>query len=398
MAYQEITNTSYGQRLSGSIKSIGTGFVLFIIGTILLFWNEGNFVKTKKSIQEAQKVAVNVNDVSTVDPSLNGKLIHASAFANTNDVLSDGLFGVSETAIAINRKVEYYQYEEKSSSKKKDKIGGGQETVTTYTYEKKWTSAPVSSGDFHDPAYRSSNFVLANIEAKTEHAQNVSFGGYKLPAFIISSIEGSTPAEVKLSDDELKQWETKIAGNKPDSAATQRVHVSGNEVYFGNSSANPEIGDVRVTLFKTLPAEISIIAKVVNTTFEPFIASNGKTFSKVEMGTVSAEKMFADAYSSNNMLTWILRLAGVLLVIFGLMAMFSILSTLFKVLPFLGSIVGAGMGLVCVLLGSAWSLIIIAISWLWYRPLISIILFAVAIAGIWYLRKKGKKRTGKIEN
>ena len=373
---------------------------MFIIGTIVLFWNEGNFVKTKKSLQEAEGVLVRVSDVSAADPSLNGKLIHASAFADTRDVLTDGLFGISETAIAISRKVEFYQYEEKSTSETRDRIGGGQETITTYTYDLRWASSPVKSDNFNDPNYRGSNFVLANIEAQTETAKNVTFGGYRLPSFIISSISGSIPAQVNFSENAYWQWEKVIADTRaalrlrPDNEPTRYVHVSGNVVYFGRSPSVPNIGDVRVTLTKIMPADISIIAQVNGQTFESFTASNGKTVSKVSMGMVSADRMFADAHSSNSTWTWILRIVGVVLVIAGLKSMFSILPTLFKVIPFLGSIVGAGVGLVCTVFGFAWSLIIIAFAWLWYRPLIGIALLAAAIAGIWYLRKKGKGDNG----
>jgi len=413
MAYQETTRTSYGQRLSGSFKGIASGFLLFIAGTILLFWNEGNFVKTKKSLQEAEEVLVEMSDVSTVDPSFDGKLIHATAFANTEDVLTDGLFGVSETAIALTRKVEYYQYTEKSSSETRDLIGGGQETVTTYSYEKEWVSSPVNSASFKDPDYQSSNFVLTRVEDKTERAKNVAFGAYKLPAFIISSISGTVPAEVKLSEKELQQWENVIAetliAQQPVidrvtqttglvTNADKKVHVNNNVVYFGKSTSVPAIGDARVTLTKIMPADISIIAKVVGSTFEQYTAKNGKTVSGVSMGTVSAETMFAGKYSANNMLTWILRLLGVLLIIGGLKSMFSILPALFKVLPFLGNIVGAGVGLVCTIFGGVWSLIIIAIAWLWYRPLIGIAMLAVAIAGIWYLKKKAKEKKLAAEN
>jgi hypothetical protein len=354
-------------------------------------------VKTKKSIQEAEGVVVCVNDVTTVDPSLNGKLVHACAFANTTDVLTDGLFGISETAIAINRSVEYYQYEERSSSQTKDKIGGGQETVTTYTYEKRWTMMPVASENFQDPEYKASNYVLTDVEAKSEHAQNVSFGGYKLPPFIISSISGSIPAEVKLTEEEIGQWENVISqsmkakGLNPP-ADKQMVHVAGNVVYFGSSTASPQIGDVRVTLTKILPADISLIAKVIGSTFEQYYAKNGKTFSRVSMGTVSSETMFAEAQSENSIMTWILRFVGIFLVIGGLKSMFSILPTLLKVLPFLGNIAGVGVGLVCSLVGGAWSFIIIAIAWLFYRPLIGIALLAVSIAGIWYLKKMSKEK------
>jgi len=277
MAYQETTTTSYGQRLTGSFKAIASGFTMFLIGTVLLFWNEGNFVKTKKSIQEAEGVLVEMQDASSVDPSYNGKLIHATSFADTKDVLTDELFGVSEAAIAISRKVEYYQWVENADTKTKDKIGGGQETVTTYTYEKDWASSPVNSASFHDPEYQSSNFVLATVEPKSERAKNVTFGGYKLPSFIISSISGSIPADAKLGEEELKQWEKVIAEKKaaldlPLDTAAAQVHVNGNVVYFGQSPAIPSLGDVRVTVSKIMPADISIIAKVNGSTFEEYHA------------------------------------------------------------------------------------------------------------------------------
>jgi len=50
MTCQEATTTSYGKRLTGSIKGIASGFIMFIIGTIVLFWNEGNFVAETPSI------------------------------------------------------------------------------------------------------------------------------------------------------------------------------------------------------------------------------------------------------------------------------------------------------------------------------------------------------------
>jgi uncharacterized membrane protein YfcA len=53
-------------------------------------------------------------------------------------------------------------------------------------------------------------------------------------------------------------------------------------------------------------------------------------------------------------------------------------------------VIGAGIGLVCTVIGGAWLLSIISIAWLWYRPLIGILLLAAAIAGIWNKRQKGK--------
>ena len=170
------------------------------------------------------------------------------------------------------------------------------------------------------------------------------------------------------------------------------MHVNGNVVYYGLSTSAPQIGDVRVTLSKIPTADISVIGKVVGNTFEQYVASNGKTFSKVAMGTVSADNMFAEAHSTNSMVTWLLRLIGIILVVTGLKSMFSILPTLFKVLPFLANIVNAGIGLVCWVGGGAWSLLIIALAWLFYRPLIGIPMLLAAVAGIWYLKKKANEK------
>ena len=87
-----------------------------------------------------------------------------------------------------------------------------------------------------------------------------------------------------------------------------------------------------------------------------------------------------------------MRIAGLLLVILGLKGIFSILTTLLKVLPFLANIVELGVNLVCGVLGLVWSLLIIALAWLFYRPLIAIVLLVVITALIIFLVKKGKSK------
>ena len=111
------------QNSSGSVKGIGTGITLFIIGTIMLFWNEGSYVKDKTSIKEAQSVVVEVDDVSSLNPDLNGKLIYGVSKVQTDEILNDELFGVSVNAVNIWRLVEYYQLvEEKRTSDRKSVV------------------------------------------------------------------------------------------------------------------------------------------------------------------------------------------------------------------------------------------------------------------------------------
>ena len=396
MAYTETTSTSYGQRLAGSAKGMIGGLLVFIIGTCLLWWNEGRTVRTAKAIGDAASHVESVADVSKVDASLNGKLIHASAFADTKDTLTDDLFGVREQAIKLDRKVEYYQWVEHSQRKKRDKVGGGEETITTYTYEQEWVKKPVNSSNFKESRYRNANRVLSQVEERNEMAQHVTFGAYTLPESFVASISGSEPVEVRMTEEQRFTWNERLHMLRPKvNTETSLVHTSANTVYLGLSPNSPQVGDVRVTFTKVPPADISLIAQVDGSTFKAYRAKNGQSFSRVQMGTVGVDEMIEQARSENNMLTWVLRLVGVLLIVIGLKGMFGLLPMLFKVLPFLGSIVDAGVGLVSWIFGLAWSLIIIAIAWLVFRPIIGISLLVLAIAGIVFLKRRGKKNEEK---
>lgn len=373
MAYQETTKTSYGKRLGNSLSGILFGFVLLIGATVLLWWNEGRAVKTSKMLNAAGKECVDVADISTVDVSLNGTLIHAIAVASTEDVLTDPDYPVSENAIQLVRDVEYYQWIESTSTTTKDKIGGGQETVTTYNYSKAWTDSPVNSSEFKDPEYQGSNTILKKVDDSQVIAQNVSFGAYQLPASLVRSIPCDTPVELPA-----------------DVATDSTMRVIHNVLYYGKDPDNPQVGDVRVTFKKAVGGQASILAKVVGNTFEPF-TKNGKSLCTLSMGSHSMESMFESEKAANKALLWIIRLVGIILAIAGFRNIFDILVTLFKVLPPLSKVVGLGVGLVTGILGFVWALIIIIIAWIVYRPVLAIVLLVVAAALIVWMVKKSKK-------
>ncbi|MCL1926716.1 MAG: TMEM43 family protein, partial [Syntrophorhabdaceae bacterium] len=186
MAYTETTSTGWFNRLGSSFRGIVFGLVLIAAGTALLWWNEGNFVGTGDALRQAQSLTQELEDISNLDQSKNGRLVHAVGPVATNDTLNDPIFGVSINAIRLEREVEFYQWIEQSKSEKKKKLGGGEETVTTYTYAQKWTNRPVDSSAFKDPQARTANknIVLANMENLKAQATNVTFGAYRLPEFM----------------------------------------------------------------------------------------------------------------------------------------------------------------------------------------------------------------------
>ena len=443
MAYQETKTTGYGTRMGRSFKSIGSSFILFCAATVLLWWNEGNAVKTEKMLNEAEGAYVDMENPNKKDASLDGELVCATALATTEDSLSDTQFGIGAKAISLQRKVEYYQWTEHVQESSEDKLGGKEVTTTTYTYTKEWTSEPIQSNEFKDPAYQQKNMVLTTFDDSDWWAENVSFGAYKLNESLVRRISSEEPLELAISNDLLQALDKqtlvayerfhgpatpKTPGTNPLPSATvpdsvkvtndsariandsikavtdslmahaenqvslQYVHQAGNMLYIGLVPGAPEVGDVRVTWTQIVPAKVTIISQVDGDTFKPYKAKNGKRFQTLVMGKKDAADIFESAHNSNTFWLWTLRIIGILLVIAGLKGIFGILETLFKVVPFLAGIVGWGIGLVCTVVGIVWSLIIIALAWLFYRPLLGITLLVVAGFLIWIFAFKGKDK------
>jgi hypothetical protein len=437
MAYQEVTTTGYGTRVGNSFKAIGSGILLFIVGTCVLWWNEGRAVKTEKMLDEAGSAYVEMENPSKKDASLEGELICGTALATTEDSLSDQQFGIGAKAISLRRSVEYYQWVEHAEEKKEDKLGGKEVTTTTYTYSKEWVSRPIESGQFKDPAYQNKNMVLTTVEDAEQYAENVSWGAYKLNESLIHSISSREGLDLAIAEDLLKQMdksaqtayerfygvkkqpveqpvETVVLSDSAKAVADslkavndsineamakaenkkdfEYIHQAGNVLYYGRVPGSPEVGDVRVTFEKVVPAKVTVMAVVDGDSFKPFKAKNGKRFQTLVMGKKSGDEIIEAEKEANNMWTWALRILGVLLVIGGLKGIFGFIETILKVVPFIAGIFGWGVGLVCTIVGVAWSLIVIAIAWLFYRPLLGITLLVLAGFLVWVFAFKGKDK------
>ncbi|MBO7569063.1 MAG: TMEM43 family protein [Bacteroidaceae bacterium] len=434
MAYQEKTTTGYGTRVGNSLKAVLMGFVLIIGATILLWWNEGRAVKTADMLEDAQGACVEMPNPDKKSAEFEGELVCATAMANTDETLTDTQFGISENAISLSRKVEYFQWVEHSESKSEDKLGGKQETTTTYTYSQEWVSSPVNSGDFKDPAYQGKNYTWANIESQDVWAEKVTFGAYVLNESLIHSISSTEAVELNVNEQVLASMDKSVADVYarikgvpavnataaqaepavavddsvktaiPDSIKQDNkvdleyVHQAGNVIYLGRTMNAPEIGDVRITFEKTVPAKVTVVSQVEGNTFKPFVAKNKKKFQTLRMGKKTIEEIFEEENEANSMWTWILRIVGTLLVISGIKSLFSFVETLLKVVPFLSSLFAFGVGIIATIIGIVYSLIVIALAWIFYRPVLGIILLLIAGFLVWVFAFNGKKKLAELAN
>jgi len=413
-----VDNPSWAQRLGSSFKGVLVGLALFVAGFPILFFNEGRAVNTAKRLAEGAGAVVDV-PADKIDAANEGKLVHVSGKADTQDVLSDAVFGISVTALRLQRKVEVYQTVEHSQTKRV-KEGDKTREITTYTYSNEWCGKPVDSSQYHDASKRAANPPAAMPYSDEDKvAANVTLGAFKLTDTDVKRIGGKTPyafpADFKVPETlPGGQFQNGVfyvpfsgapspvatpaagsaASGSPLLAAAQAVTaVVTNAVSaaVGRSVAvAPVPGDVRVMFSVVLPHDVTIVEQQTNGTLAPWAASDGDTLSFVRDGIVPAAKIFADAQSMNSKLTWLLRLVGLLVMYFGLKKVLGPLDSLVDVIPILNGIVAMGTSLVAGLVSAACALLTIGVAWLFYRPLIGIplVVGGVALLVMLYLKKK----------
>lgn len=370
----EVTSQSIFGRIGNSIVGMLFGFVLLVGSIVLLFWNEGRAVATAKSLREGAATVIDVPSDS-INPANESKLIHVTGETAVTEPLQDPLFQISETSLRLRRNIEVYVWKEKKESKSRDKVGGGKETTTTYSYEKVWSPNLIKSSSFKS-AEDHENPTRLEIPKKEFVADKATLGQFQLTPQIIEKIGGDETVEA--TNDQL----TKVSEN-----FREKLKVEGDKYYLGTDPGNPEIGDERISFTVLRPGTLSVVAAQTKKSFSPYLTTNGREIELVEAGSVTAPQMFAHAQAANRMLTWILRAVGFAAMFFAGMLVLGPISALARIIPFMGSLVELGFAVVSFFLSAIVSLLVIATAWIVYRPLLGAGLFAAAIACVIMLKR-----------
>lgn len=178
----KIETQSWGSRLAKSIMGALFGIVLFFIAFPLLIYNEYLSVQRIRTLEEGAGKCQTVA-VDKIDPANNGNLVHTTGQATTTEILKDPQFGVSANALLVKRKVEIYQWQERSESKSEKQVGGKEVTVTKYYHDKKWLEKPESSAGFHVDDNTGELYVNVGTMPYSNdkvYAQDPKLGAFKL--------------------------------------------------------------------------------------------------------------------------------------------------------------------------------------------------------------------------
>lgn len=319
--YREVTQTGYFRNILNSFVGALMGLLLFFGSFFLIWWNEG---RTNMALVAAKSIPVSA---ATVDAANEGKFL-----AVTGDLVATGPVGDTPYLqpgqyLQLERKAEMFAWDETSRSETRDKLGGGSETVTEYTYEKKWSFSPDNSANFKDPSGHTN-------PARTIEGATLLAPGATLDAFGLDLKQLTLPggADLPLNDQNILP----NAGAKLD----------GGYLFAGKGTqSSPQIGDIRISYTAlTSPAAVMLFGQQSNGRLIPYLYEQSSTFFRALNG--DRNSAITQLQTEHTLITWLLRGGGFLMIWLGLMLVVSPLGTVAGILPILKQVTGFITGIV----------------------------------------------------
>ena len=356
------------KKIKSAIGGVIGGIVAIIVGVCLLWWNEGDAVRNIKTVEEARANLVNVKS-DEVNPNNEGKLVSTNGKIKVIDEsLKDDYFNVivpgTGKMIIV---VEMYQWVEDCEE---------EDDRTVCNYEKKWLDEVENSSSFEESGH--DNPGQMPYEEEVYLANQVELGAFKLSSTQISML--STNALVT-----------------PDATVFLPNGYSVVDKYIttASSMSNPQVGDVRVSFKYSNDTDITVLAMQKGESFADYVSAKDKVINELHSGLLSGDEMIDIVETENNIFKWVLRFLGVVLVTAGSAALLTPILMVVSIIPLIGDGIAGILRFIASLIGFAFSMLVIALAWIFYRPLIGICLLAVVVGVIVLiisLIKKGRAK------
>ncbi len=346
------------------------GIIFILAGIFLLWFNEGRTVKTKAAIMEAEDEYIDVSS-ETIDKNNEGKLIATNGKLEVSyDGATDTTFDIHVAKPKLKRTVEMYQWKETCED------NNGNEVCR---YSMVWDDEIINSNAFEDATHNNPSSMPYSSETFTA--------------------DGSRIGDFILDGELLNQLNADKKINLQDSAKITNMGLTNDGTYYTNvQNGTPKVGDIRISFSYSDATNVSVLAIQNNNEFGKYKSKEGYTIYELKEGTLNGKQILQKLSDENNMTKWIFRLMGTIFIIGGFAAIISPLQRLANFIPFIGTVFGWVTGFATFILGLALSLIVIALAWLRYRPVLSIgLLIGVLIVIILTKKLKTKNNTNKKE-
>jgi hypothetical protein len=368
------TSTGFLGNLGGAIKGVLVGIVLFFASFAVLWWNEGRTDMSQVAVL-AQPAAAD-----RVDTAMDGKFVWATSTLQSDAQLEDPDYLYPVQALALQRDSEMFAWVEKCKSRTEKKVGGGSETITECNYVKEWASRPPDSSEFQDPAARTEkkNPPMA-VQSVSWTAERAAVGAYAFDPRT-ASLPSAEPLH-------LKPEMLRVAMLSPEETPVKKTvgvqpRLEGDYLYMGRGTpSSPWVGDVRVR-FKALKpgAQVTLFGKQNGPALEPYVHTSGDRLFRVFPGT--RDEAVARMASEHKTTTWLLRLAGFMMMWIGMGMFFGPLHAVMDIIPFVGTAGRAVMGMVLFPLALLLAGTTIVVAKIAHSPVALIVVVALILGGV----------------
>ena len=378
-SFTELTSTSWLSRIWQSITGVLFG-LLFIAGAvILLFWNEGRAIQTARSLAEGGKVVTDVAP-DAVNSANEGRLVHVSGDATATAPLADSEFSVSVVGLRLVRTAEMYQWEEKKQEETQQivrRCGADQDHLHLQqglVRSRDRISQNFRQRDDHtNPAKQYSRFATTATDAR--------LGAFRLDAPVLTLLP--TSRVLRVDEQTASALRSRIAN----------ARVVDGKIYLGTDPAVPQIGDYRISYELAPAGPVSIVGRQAGASIAQYQTKAGDRLLMAVPGEESATEMFKEAERENRTLAWVLRGVGIAALWLGAFLIVRPLVVVADVVPLIGDIIGAGAGLVALGFAIGAGSVVIAIAWLWYRPVVSVVALVIGGVAAFLLHRMAARRS-----
>jgi hypothetical protein len=288
------------------------GVLIFIGSFPVLFLNE-----TQENLASVTKEAVQYTEDLE-----NNTLAYTTGSIQADDPAND-LF-IDASFLTITRTVEMYGYQETQTTT------NGEDR---YTYTKAWVIGAKPTNDWlgsvgERPLDIPEDYDTWAINApprQTAISQGLSIDGVPIDAEFLyySGYKAYVPSE--------------------DLVADNRYAVQGDYLYYsveGSGSLNqPVVGDLRLSFSVIdLSDEGLLIGQLIEGQWNQYLTENNNTLYRFFAGETSIESVISILQAEYELMIWIIRFIGFLMMFIGLLLAFKPLMSLFRFVPFFGDL------------------------------------------------------------
>lgn len=376
MAVTRVTQRGFLQNLMGSIAGIPIGILLFLASFYVLFINEG---RTNWSKVAAESVVVDANTAS----GHQGEFVSVTGPINTDSTVGDPDFVAPGNFITLSRNAEMYAWVEESHSETRDKVGGGTETVTTYTYELQWTSNPQDASQFEQP------------EGHSNPAMTVDSGSWSAPRATIGAWPLTTEAAagqcfLGAACRGLPSGTTVNPSTLTLLGAASTGRAQGDHIYLGNANpTSPVVGDIRLS-WSALPTggTVTAFGGVDNGQLVPFTMGEESMLRVMSGDRAGAIQTLEREYKLKGR---IFLIVGFLMMWIGMNMVFGPLQAIAGILPFVKKVTGFIIGAITLVIAVVLTTVTVLVSkvlhnWI-LASLVGIGLFGFIVWTLWKKRQ-----------